>query len=32
MNGCLKEFIMHNLEEFDKWLEELIAKNGTTNY
>ena len=21
-----------NTVEFDKWLEELIAKNGTTNY
>ena len=21
-----------NMEEFDKWLEELIAENGTTEY
>ena len=24
--------IMNEIEEFDKWLHELIQQNGTTNY
>ena len=29
LNEAIKEA---NNKEFDKWLNELIAKNGTTNY